>query len=564
MAQTVDVTEWSIWEFIHKTAWWRNRGILTLNILLLIPLMTSVVNGLDSSLINGLQILPSWKDYFHQPEGRRLGLIISAQFLGNLSFLPAAPYLSDILGRRMALCIGSIIMCIGVGLQTSALNIPMFIGARYCIGAGLAFCQNAAPLLLIELAYPTQRGQITCMFNSCWYFGSIISAWVCLGAFQRAGPSQWSWRVPVVVQALFPVIQIITVWFMPESPRWLISKGMESRAAAVLVKYHARGRNEHDPLVMFEMAQIRHAIRMEEEINRSTSYLSLFKTSGNRKRMKIILAIAIFSQWSGNGLVSYYIDLVLKGVGVRDTATKSIVNGCLQIYNFIIAMGAAILVEHAGRRPLFLVSNIGMLAALCACTVTTALYQRNHNFSAARATIPFIFIYFFFYNLAYSPMLVAYALEILPFRTRAKGFAVMNIAIMAAVAFNQFVNPWALKAMEWRYYVVYCVWLLVELIFVFFFVVETKGRTLEETASLFDGNEKSTDLAAMGGVAATMSIRLTTVVDVVVDGDLVTSIDTHSSTEKQGSGDYYQLKRQYQSDSDSTSSNSGTVQARAL
>ena len=71
----------------------------------------------------------------------------------------------------------------------------------------------------------------------------------------------------------------------------------ESKAAAILAKYHAVVNDEHDPLVMFEMAQIRHAIRKEEEANRYTSYWCLFSTPSNRKRMRIIIAIAIFAQW---------------------------------------------------------------------------------------------------------------------------------------------------------------------------------------------------------------------------------------------------------------------------
>ena len=116
----------------------------------------------------------------------------------------------------------------------------------------------------------------------------------------------------------------------------------------MLSKYHANGNDRRDPLVMFEMAQIRHALRIEEEINRNTTFWSLFATSGNRKRMRIIIAIAVFSQWrylrfltsnlrvliicfSGNGLVSFYINLVLEGVGVTNTDTKAIINGCLQV-----------------------------------------------------------------------------------------------------------------------------------------------------------------------------------------------------------------------------------------
>jgi hypothetical protein len=149
--------------------------------------------------------------------------------------------------------------------------------------------------------------------------------------------------------------------FIPESPRYLVSKGLEGQASRILAKYHANGGDERDPLVMFELAQIRHALRMEEESHKTTTWRSLVATKGNRKRMLIIVAIAIFSQWSGNGLVSYYINLVLEGVGITSTETKAAINGGLQIYNFAIAVVAAMLVDKLGRRTLFLISNSGML-----------------------------------------------------------------------------------------------------------------------------------------------------------------------------------------------------------
>jgi MFS family permease len=102
-------------------------------------------------------------------------------------------------------------------------------------------------------------------------------------------------------------------------------------------------------------------------------------------------------------------------------------------------------------------------------------------------------------------MLVAYTLEILPFRIRAKGFAVMNMVTIATVAFNQFVNPWAIAAIGWYYYIVYCGWLVIELLFIVFFVVETRGRTLEETAAIFDGDEQQLELASTGGRAVRMA-----------------------------------------------------------
>ncbi|KAG6908546.1 hypothetical protein DXG01_004179 [Tephrocybe rancida] len=436
-----------------------------------------------------------------------LGLINAAQSIGGLVSLPIAPFISDGVGRRATLFLGSLIMLAGVAVQTSAQNVSVFIASRVIIGFGLQFCLNSGPLLLIELSYPTQRGKITSLYNSSWYLGSIISAWVCFGAFDQAANSIWSFRIPSLVQAFLPLLQVLLIWFVPESPRFLVSKGFEGKAAAVLAKYHANSRDERDPLVVFELAQIRHAIRMEEEINASTSYKSLFSTPGNRKRMRLIIAIALFSQWSGNGLVSYYINLILEGVGITATETKAYINGGLQIFNFFVAIMASFLVDWAGRRKLFIASNTGMLVTFGAWTVTNALYINFNNTAAAKTTIPLIFIFYFFYDIAYTPMVVAYTLEILPYRIRAKGFSVMNLTVMLTVAFNQFINPVAIDAIGWWYYLVYCGWLIIELVFIVTFIVETRGRTLEETSILFDGEQPTQDLLAMGGEAATMTME---------------------------------------------------------
>ncbi|KAG6817651.1 hypothetical protein H0H87_005408 [Tephrocybe sp. NHM501043] len=140
---------------------------------------------------------------------------------------------------------------------------------------------------------------------------------VCFGAYDQAANSIWSFRIPIIAQAFISLLQ-------------------EGKAAAILAKYHANSGDERDPLVVFELAQIRHAIRMEDEINANTSYKSLFSTPGNRKRMRLIIAIALFSQWSGNGLVSYYINLVLDGVGIHDTKTKAYINGGLQVDPYVV------------------------------------------------------------------------------------------------------------------------------------------------------------------------------------------------------------------------------------
>ncbi|KAF9066623.1 general substrate transporter [Rhodocollybia butyracea] len=533
---------WTVVDFIHRGYWWRNRGILLLNICLILPLLTSAANGLDSSLVNALQILDAWQNFYGWPTGKILGLVNCAQNIGVIAGLPITPFASDNLGRRLTLIIGSGIMLGGVALQFLATSVGVFIAARIIIGFGLSFCLNAAPLLLIELCYPTQRGKITSLYNSTWYLGSIIAAWICFGTyFDQAHESTATWRIPTLAQAVAPLLQVCLVWFIPESPRYLVSKGYEGRAARVLRKYHANGSIENDPLVNFELAQIKHAIRTELDISKSTSFLSLFATPGNRKRMKIIIGIAVFSQWSGNGLVSYYINLVLNGVGITSTKSKAAINGGLQIFNLFVSISSSMLVDRVGRRPLFILSNSGMLIAFGLWTISEALFNTLHKTAAAQATIPLMFIYFLFYDIAYTPMLVTYTLEILPYNIRAKGFA--NFTVYLTLIFNQFANPVAIEALGWRYYLVYCGFLIVELVFVVSCIVETKGRTLEETAVLFDGEAVQNDLAATGGEAATVNMtgrgNLMTErsIQVMVAQEVHTSISTshHSSNSSMSS-----------------------------
>jgi len=357
--------------------------MLRLNFILCLPLLTSAINGFDSSVLNGLQIVPDFVTYFNLSSAPEiLGLLNAAQNIGALLALPIAPFLSDGLGRRLSLCAGSVVMVGGVALQCTATGVTQLILARGTIGFGLNISLNAAPLLITELAYPTQRAQITAMYNSIWYLGAVIAAWACYGAYIQETGSFWAWRIPSLVQAVPSVLQLILVWFIPESPRWLIAKGRIDEARKILAKYHANGSDIRDPLVAFEITQIQHALRMEHEISKTTTYLTLFSTPGNRRRMRIIIALALFSQWSGNGLISYYLSIVLKGVGVTPANVQGQINGSLQAFNFVVAIAASLLVERLGRRTLFLTSNTGMLIVFVLWTAMSALFQDTHNTKA--------------------------------------------------------------------------------------------------------------------------------------------------------------------------------------
>ena len=111
-------------------------------------------------------------------------------------------------------------------------------------------------------------------------------------------------------------------------------------------------------------------------------------------------------------------------------------------------------------------------------TVCSAQYALHQNKAAGNAVIVFIFLYYGFYDIAFSPLIVAYTVEILPYHIRAKGFNCFNFVISLSLIFNQYVNPVALAKIAWKYYIVYVVWILFEFVYCYLFVVETKNVSL--------------------------------------------------------------------------------------
>ncbi|KAH7928917.1 general substrate transporter [Leucogyrophana mollusca] len=473
--------------------WYKNTRLLVLNFW--IAIMQTADNH-AGSMMNGLQSLTQWNQAFDYPTGGKLGLLNAIQNIGSLCGYPFAPYMADNMGRRFSILFGASLMIAATAIQTASQSVQMFIGARFLIGFGLTFAASAAPLLVTEVAYPSHRGQATSMYNTLWYLGSIIAAWTTYGTFRI--PSSWAWRVPSALQGLPSVIQVFLIWFVPESPRWLVSHGKEDKALQILAYYHANG-NEQDPLVEYEFEEIKAAIAFDREVAANVGWLSLVKNPGNRKRMRIIIALAIFSQWSGNGLCTLYTLYTLH--------SPTIQNGLLNIFNFIVAIGAGFCCDRAGRRPLFLTSCVGMIVFWTAQTICFSIDQQTGSLASGHAVIVFIFLFYGFCkplteNLAFTPLIVSYTVEILPYAIRAKGFIVFNFVLSLSLIFNQYVNPIALNALQWKYYLVYLFWQCFELVFCYIFIVETKNRTLEETAALFEGEEGLKQIADQAAIHA--------------------------------------------------------------
>jgi len=168
------------------------------------------------------------------------------------------------------------------------------------LGFGIVFCLVSGSAMLGELSYPKERPIMTSVFNASWFVGSLIAAGIVVRT--KTIPSDWSWRLPSVLQCCPSLVQMAFVFFIPESPRYLISKDRREEAFAILVKYHAEG-DKDSIFARAEIAQIENVIIMERDAS-AQSWKDMIATSGMRRRTFLAAAMGLFTQWSGNTLLS--------------------------------------------------------------------------------------------------------------------------------------------------------------------------------------------------------------------------------------------------------------------
>ena len=199
-----------------------------------------------------------------------------------------------------------------------------------------------------------------------------------------------------MLQAICTVIILAVIWWIPESPRWYLNKDQPEKALDVLVKYHAEG-DTNDEFVRLEYSEIRAAIALDKEA-KANSWVDFIRTKGNRKRIGIITAIGFFSQWSGNGLISYYLYQVMNNIGIRDPDTQLGINGGLKTWGLITNITMSFFVDRFGRRPIYLISTVGTLFAFTVWTIISARYAIQPVNGLGAAFVFMNFVYGFFYD----------------------------------------------------------------------------------------------------------------------------------------------------------------------
>ncbi|GAA6003137.1 hypothetical protein JCM10207_001766 [Rhodosporidiobolus poonsookiae] len=473
------------------SSWWKDPSLRRNVATAIICYFGSYSLGYDGSYLNGLQSLTTWQTYWDHPRGTRLGLISAMSYLPALAIMPVYPIICDYGGRRFSAMLGCLILFAGAILGGLATNEGMLLGGRALVGIAGSFLSLACNLLCNEILHPRLRSVGSAFFLVFYYTGSATSAWISYGVIRGGWASEWSWRLPTIVQAAGPCIVFFGSFFIDESPRFLMARGKREKALKVLARQHANGK-ENDPLVVHEMQEIEAAL--EREKREKLGFLSFLKTPGNRRRLLIVALTGTGTQATGITVFSYYLAPALRLAGVTNPSVQTGVNGGLALFNLVLAGVGASLVERVGRRKLWLISTVGMLFSYTILIGLSGGFASTQDKNTGLATIAFIFLTYGFYDIAWTPLAYSYTTEILPYSLRASGMALFIFGQKGSLAACQWINPIGLDAIGWKYYFVFFATLILYSVMLYLFFPETRGLSLEEVAMIFDDANEASNL----------------------------------------------------------------------
>ena len=231
-----------------------------------------------------------WHEHFNIPyEGATLGIVVAMITIGYIVGSFIAGPASDRWGRRVGMLIGSIIVVLGAVLMAAGPNRGTFMGGRFLIGVGASVCSASAAAWVAESSPPKWRGPTTYLFNSLYLPGAILSSGIANGT----GPltSDWSWRIPVIVQIAPSMLVVIFVMLLPESPRWLILNDRVEEATEFVATYHAGG-DANAPVVALQILEMRQAIDQDASDKRWYDYSEFINTRANRWRLFQVVSMA--------------------------------------------------------------------------------------------------------------------------------------------------------------------------------------------------------------------------------------------------------------------------------
>lgn len=393
------------------------------------------------------------------------GTVVASLLLGAAAGAALAGPLSDTLGRRNLILIAAVTFSIGAIGAALAPGVGVLVLFRIVLGLAVGAAALIVPLYLSEVAPTEIRGAVSSL-NQLMITVGILLAFIVNAALAESE----AWRTMLGLAVVPSLVLLVGMYFMPETPRWLVSRGRDDEARRVL----RRTRSEEE--ANEEVREIK-VVESEEE-----GGLRELTAPWVRPALIVAIGLAVFQQIIGINTIIYYAPTTLTEAGYGNTAAiyANLVIGAVNVGMTLVAIR---LVDRLGRKPLLIAGLFGMIASLTVLGVSSLLLPQPSNPTDPAAIVTLLCLAGFIISFAatWGPTVWVVLPEVLPLRVRG---AAMGVAIflhwIANFAVSQTFPVLLSTVGPGVTFLGYAVIAVLALLFVRSFVTETKGRSLEE------------------------------------------------------------------------------------
>ena len=419
---------------------------------------TVVISGADTKL----QELWHTSDVFHGSVVMAMalwGTVVGAIFGG----IP-----TNSLGRKKTLIwIGILFLLSAIG--SSMANDPWtFTFFRFLGGLGIGASTIAAPAYVSEIAPAKDRGRLVSLYQFNIVFG-ILMAFLSNYLLRDVGENAWRWMIGIMAFPAF--FYTVIVFTIPESPRWLISKGRIAEAKTVLEKIDVTAAME-DLINEMDLGK-------NQEQKTETIFLKKY-------RFPLLLAflIAVFNQFSGINAFLYYAPRIFAEAGLEEsTALMSSVG--IGLINLIFTLLGVFLIDVLGRKVLMYIGSIGYIISLSLVSIAFFLKWEG-------SAVPiFLFMFVASHAIGQGAVIWVFISEIFPNHLRASGQAFGSSTHWVLAAIIPSMIPFLFSTIgPGVVFLIFAIMMVFQLLFVIFMMPETKGKSLEELqATIFKNKD---------------------------------------------------------------------------
>lgn len=435
-----------------------------------VSLLTSVAAlggllfGYDTAVIAGA--IGYLKAHFALDEVQE-GWAVASVLVGCMIGAALAGPISDRLGRKRALLLAAVLYAVSAIASAVPREFWQLVAARLLGGLGVGMASLVSPLYIAEVAPAGIRGRLVSLNQIAIISGmlivSIVNWWI-------ASPVDSSWNVSLGWRWMFgsetlpAVLFLVLLLPVPESPRWLAKQDRREEAQRLLVRLNGPAQARR------AMVEIQQALALE------SGALRELLRPGLRAVVVIAVILAVLQQVTGINAVVYYAPKVFKTSGYEVTDARALLQTvALQAVNLLFTLVAVRLVDRAGRRPLLLITSAAMGISLF------LLGAAFHLGLSPKWVFALTLVYIGSFAVAMGPVVWVVLAEIFPTRIRGRAMAVATVALwIADYAVVQMVPSMFAKLGKDVSFWAYGAMCAVAFVFVFRFIPETKGKTLEQ------------------------------------------------------------------------------------